>query len=154
MAKKYHQGVFRPLHPEKYAGNSPEIIFRSSWEQTLMRWCDNTPSVIGWMSEEIVIPYYSQADMKMRKYYVDFAVKFKTNQGTVETVIIEVKPFKETIPPKRTKKKKDEVFMKECYTWQVNQDKWKAANEWAEKRGLRFIVMDEYALGIKNRPGK
>lgn len=153
MPKKYKQGVFRPLHPEKYAGNSSEIIFRSGWEWKLMVWCDNNPSVIGWMSEEIIIPYYSQADLKMRKYYVDFAVKFKTNTGSIETVIIEVKPYKETVPPKKGKKK-DEVYMKECYTWQVNQDKWKAATEWAEKRGLKFIVLDEYALGIKKKPGK
>lgn len=153
MAKKYNQGVFRPLHPEKYAGKSSEIIFRSSWERKMMIWCDNNPSVIQWMSEEVIIPYYSQADGKMRKYYVDFAVQFKTNTGAIETVVIEIKPYKETIPPKKGKKK-PEAYLKECYTWQVNQDKWAACKAWCEKQGMKFLIMDEYALGLKKKPGK
>lgn len=154
MAKsKYTQGVFRAMRPEKYVGNASNIVYRSSWELKLMHWCDDNPSVINWMSEEIAIPYYSQADGKMRRYYVDFIVKLKTVAGTVETVIIEVKPFHETVKPKKGRKK-PERYMQECYTWQVNNDKWAAARVWAEQRRMKFIILDEYSLGLKKKPSK
>lgn len=142
------------MNPEKYVGDITGIVYRSGWEFKFMCWCDNTPSVVNWMSEEITIPYFSKADGKMRRYFVDFAIKMKTQDGTVETLLIEIKPNHETVPPKKTKRKKPERYMEECYTWQVNNDKWEAARAWCAQHGLRFIIMDEYALGLKKKPSK
>ncbi len=116
----------------------------------MMRWCDNNPSVVQWASEEVVIPYYSRADQRHRRYFMDFIVKLVNVKGETETILIEVKPEKETIPPVRGRKRQA-TWLKESYTWAVNQDKWDAAKEFARNNGMKFIIMTEYDLGIKKR---
>ena len=45
MANNYSQGYFAPENPSKYIGsNRPK--YRSGWELTVMRFCDNHPAVI------------------------------------------------------------------------------------------------------------
>lgn len=140
---------FRPKFPHKYVGKLEEITARSSWEMKFMDWCDRNPSVVQWNSEGIVIPYYSQADEKHRRYFVDFIIKIKKDDGTLATMLIEIKPYHECIPPKAAKKTKR--YLEQWHTFQVNQDKWKHADEWARKNGCIFRVMDEYDLGIAKR---
>ena len=140
---------FRPKFPEKYVGKLEEITARSSWEMKFMDWCDRNPSIIQWNSEGIVIPYYSQADNKNRRYFVDFIIKMKKEDGELVTLLIEIKPHHETVLPKATRKTKR--YLEQCYTYQVNQDKWHAAEDWAQKNGCIFRVMDEYDLGIAKR---
>jgi len=74
---------------------------------------------------------------------------FKTREG--KTYIIEIKPKKQTAPPK-TPKRKTRRFLKESLTYVKNQSKWKAASEFAADRGWHFEVWTEdtlRALGIK-----
>ena len=54
-----YQGKYRPSFPRKYKGDPTNIIYRSSWEYKFMKWCDITPSIEEWGSEEIIIPYIS-----------------------------------------------------------------------------------------------
>lgn len=147
---KYQQGRFKPVHPEKYQGNKDDIVYRSSWERKFMHWCDMNPSVIRWCSEELVIPYYSTADGKERRYFTDFIVQFKHNSGNTKTFIVEIKPASQMVEPKKGRKRL-KTYMKECYDWQVNQDKWKAASEFAIKNGMEFRVLNEYDIGLKKR---
>lgn len=140
---------FRPKNVDKYIGDYTKILSRSMWEIKLMKWCDNNPSVLKWNSEDVVIPYWSTADGKMRDYHVDFMVHYKTIAGTVKTILIEVKPYSQTIPPLKGKRKKQETYLNEMYTYQVNQDKWKTAKKWANDNGMDFIVMDEFDLSLK-----
>lgn len=148
---RYHQGKYRPTNPEKYAGNLSEITYRSSWELKFMRWCDLNPSVVLWNSEGIQVPYYSQADGKDRRYFVDFLIKMKTADGDLQTVMIEIKPDAQTRPPVRRGRKKAETYLQECYTFQVNQDKWRHATKFAEDNGAIFRVLTEYDLGIAKK---
>lgn len=147
MARNYHQGKWRPTHPEKYVGDVNSISYRSSWELKFMRWCDNNPSVTKWCSEELVIPYWSRADGKERRYFTDFVVQFTNRDGSTQTVIIEIKPESQTKPPVKGRKK-TKTYIKECYDWQVNQDKWDAVKEYADKNGMTFRVLTEHELGI------
>jgi hypothetical protein len=55
--KRYHQGYYNCMYPEKYIGNSP-IIYRSGLELKFMRWCDKTDTILKWSSESIPIDYY------------------------------------------------------------------------------------------------
>lgn len=150
MAKKrqYHQGKYKPVHPHKYVGALTEITYRSSWELKFMNWCDLNPSVVKWNSEGIVIPYWSQADGKERKYYVDFIIQVKTPDG-LKTMMIEIKPEAQTKPPRKSKNQ--ERYLTECHTYQVNCDKWAHAKEWARKNGAEFRVFTEYDLGLAKR---
>lgn len=114
-----------------------------------MRWCDLNPSVIRWNSEGITVPYWSEADQKNRRYFVDFVIQLKSVDGEIKSILIEIKPDAETKPPSKRGRKKESTFLKECYTYQVNQDKWRHAQEWAKKNGMEFRVLTEYDLGIK-----
>jgi hypothetical protein len=124
---KTYKGVFKPKNPKKYNGNPDNIIYRSSWEVRVMKYFDDHPQVIWWASEELPIPYYNPIDKKMHRYFPDFIVKMKGNDGLVMTYVIEVKPHAQTQQPVR--KKKTQKFINESVTYVVNQSKWKAADE-------------------------
>lgn len=147
---KFKQGKFRPLNPEKYIGKLQEITFRSSWEQKFMTWCDLNPSVVKWNSEGLVIPYFSQADGKERRYFIDFMIQIRDAEGKLRTLIVEIKPEAQTKPPKPNKRN-PKRYLEECYTYQVNQDKWAHAAEWAKQNGVEFRILNEYDLGIARR---
>lgn len=149
--RKYRQGIFKPKNPEKYVGDVTNIVYRSSWEAKFFYWCDRNPSVLKWCSEEVIIPYFSTADEKMRRYFLDAAITVRTQSGEIKKMLIEIKPEKQTMPPKISKRKKQETMLQEAYDWRVNQDKWEAAKKFAAKMGAEFIVMTEYDLGIKSR---
>ena len=72
------------------------------WERRLMKYCDENPDVLSWSSEELVIPYLSPIDRKLHRYFPDFLIKVKRGEKT-QTIVIEVKPKKETKPPKKKK---------------------------------------------------
>lgn len=152
--KKFLQGKYKLINPTKYVGDKANIIFRSSWELKFMNWADKNKSVLKWGSELYPIPYFSEVDAKVRRYFADFWVLFRNQNGQEEKLIIEVKPYKETVPPvqpKRKTKKSQGRFISETIIYQRNQDKWKAARIHAKKHGMEFITMDEYQLGVAKR---
>ena len=140
-----------PKNPSKYIGDATKIISRSSWETRIFHFMDDNPGVLFWNSEEIEIPYYSSIDNKMHRYFPDVLAKMKTKSGIDKTYLIEVKPAKERFPP-TTKNKKQ--FITEMCTYTVNQAKWKAAEEFCKSRGIEFLIVDEFDLGIKKRVTK
>jgi hypothetical protein len=150
--RKTYKGKYKPIHPEKYIGDVDNIVFRSLWERKLMIKCDTNPNILYWGSEVVAIPYFSRVDSKQRRYFVDFIVKYRTKTGEIKTDLIEVKPYKETIEPKKTGGKNSKIrFINESLTWQRNQDKWQAARKFAKKHGMEFRIMTEYELGIKKK---
>lgn len=145
---KYNKGKFKPKNPQKYKGNPTEIYWRSSWELKLMLYLDDHKDVISWGSEEIIIPYRSPIDNRIHRYYPDFVVTKINSQGVRETALIEVKPAKQTVPPK-VQKKVTKSYITEVKTWGVNEAKWKAALEFCKDRGWTFHIFTEKELGIK-----
>lgn len=141
--RHFMQGKFNPKNPNKYKGDLKDIVFRSSWERTVMVMCDNNPHILEWSSESIVIPYISPVDGKAHRYFMDFWMKVKQHDGSSKVFLIEVKPKSQTKPPKRTKNKKEDVFLTEVRTYSVNQAKWKAAREYCKSRGWEFKVWTE-----------
>lgn len=144
---KFNQGVFKPKNKEKYKGNIDLIIWRSSWELRLMSWLDAHPDVIEWSSEEVIIPYISPVDNKYHRYFPDFKVKMRSSNGDIETVLIEVKPFNQTIEP-IIQKKKTKRYVNEVLTYTINKTKWKAAEKYCKKMGWNFKIFTENELGI------
>lgn len=142
------KGFFKPANRHKYNGDSTNIVYRSSWELKLMMHLDTDPNVISWDSEEVRIPYYSPIDGRIHTYFPDFRVVKRNPDGVIETVLIEVKPNAQTKPPKPGTSK-TRKYINEVKTWGVNSAKWKAAQSLCEARGWKFIIMDEYHLGIK-----
>ena len=143
-----YKGFFRPKNPTKYKGDPTNIIYRSSWEVKLMSYLDAHPDVVQWASEELVIPYRSPLDDKVHRYFPDFWVKKRTQDGSMEVVVIEVKPLKQVMEPVPSKKVTKQ-YLREVATWAVNQAKWKAATTYCEDRNWKFMTMTERELGIK-----
>jgi hypothetical protein len=146
---RYKQGVFVPKNPEKYFGKAGEaIVYRSSWEQRAMKWFDENQSVIAWNSEGVTVNYYSELDSKMHRYFVDFIAKMKLKDGSEKTYAIEVKPEAQCKPPTTKNKKR---LLIETIEYVKNQAKWKAAKAFFEAKGVQFIVITEFDLGISSR---
>jgi hypothetical protein len=132
------KGKFQPKNPSKYLGNPTNIIYRSKWELDLMIYFDKNDDIVGWGSEELIVPYRSPADNKIHRYFPDFIVKNKKNQ----TIVIEVKPYQQTQQPKAPKQK-NKAFVNEVLTYAINQAKWKAADDYCKDRGYRFQILTE-----------
>lgn len=142
-----YSGKFNPINPDKYMGDHKNIIYRSSWECKVMSWLDKDPRIVGWSSEEIIIPYKSPVDNRMHRYFPDFLVKSKSADGTIKTILIEVKPKKQTKEPEK-RKRITKQYISEVTTWGVNQAKWKAAEEYCLDRKWAFKIMTEDHLGM------
>jgi len=67
---------------------------------------------------------------------------FKTSKGES---IIEIKPKKQTKPPKENLKHRRR-YLREVKTFVVNEAKWKAAEEFCENKGLQWKIMTEDTL--------
>ena len=132
---------YNPKNKSKYIGNYENIICRSLWERRVCKYLDENVNILRWGSEEIHIPYYSPVDKKVHRYYPDFIVEKRTKDNNVETLVIEVKPEKQTKPPKKRSNKK--AYLRECITYEVNTSKWKAAKKFCEDQGWKFIVITE-----------
>ena len=141
-----YKGKFRPRVPTKYKGDYTNIIYRSLWELKFMKYCDSNQNILEWGSEEFWIPYRAP-DGKVRRYFPDFLIKVKESTGQIKTYVIEVKPKKQTRPPKK-RKKVSQSYIYECKTYAVNQAKWKAASEWCKDRRIEFKIITERELGI------
>lgn len=141
MTRKTYKGRFSPINPQKYKGDPTNIIFRSSYELKVMKYLDTTPEVIEWSSEEVVVPYISPKDGKRHRYFPDFLVKIKTGDD-IKTLLVEVKPAKETREPVK-KKRITKQYVSEVVTWAVNSKKWEAATEYAKDRGWEFKILTE-----------
>ena len=142
-----YKGKYRPSHPRKYKGDPTEITFRSLWERKFMIYCDSNVNVLEWASEEIAIPYRGP-DGKPHRYFPDFYMKVKESNGIIKNYIVEVKPLKQTTPPKKPKKQ-TRGYIREAYEYARNQAKWKVAKEFCKDRRWEFKVITEKELGIK-----
>ena len=146
MSRNFKRVLFKPKNPEKYRGDVNNIVSRSSWETHFMRYCDTNSAVLEYSSEEIIVPYYFALDEKMHRYFPDFLIRVRKADGSIETLLIEIKPRSQIQKPRC--KKLTESNKEKIETWLKNQAKWKAAEIYASQRGWKFVVMDEYDLGI------
>ena len=153
----FKQGIFTPKNPGKWRGNIRDIVYRSSWELSFCKWADNNPNVLEVSSEEVVIPYMhpfkNNGQGGLARYFIDFWIRYKDKDGTIKQVLIEIKPKKQTIPPELTKtktgrnsKKRQMIFEKQMMTYMINKAKWEAAEQFAKKKGMEFIIITEDEL--------
>lgn len=143
-----YKGFFKPRNPNKYRGDPTGIVYRSSWELKFMSYLDAHKDVLEWASEEFSIPYRSPFDKKIHRYFPDFFLKKRNTTGDIETLVVEIKPLKETKPP-AVQSNQTKSYLREVYTWGINSAKWKAAEEYCADRKWKFVIMTEHQLGIK-----
>jgi hypothetical protein len=143
-----YKGKYKPSYPQKYNGNSSNIIYRSLWERKFCVYCDLNENVLEWQSEEKCVPYRSPIDNRIHRYFPDFLIKVKEPDGSIKKYMIEIKPKKQTVPPPKPKRQ-TKGYISEVYEYAKNQSKWEAAREWCADRGYEFKVITEDDLGIR-----
>jgi TnsA endonuclease N terminal len=142
-----YRGIYKPKNPQKYVGDANNIVYRSSWECRVMTWLDNNSDILSWASEELIISYVSPVDGRTHRYFPDFVIKVRTKDGKTKTMVIEVKPERQTIAPEK-KKRVTKQYINEVVTYGINTAKWKAAEEFCLDRGWEFKIITEKHLGI------
>jgi len=138
-----------PENASKYIGDPSKVICRSLWERKVCKWMDFNENVIRWGSEELAVPYISPKDNKPHRYYPDFIAEVKNSVGKIETLMIEVKPKKQTEKPKT--KKTNKRFITENMTFEINTSKWEAASKFCKNEGWRFVILTEEHLFPKSK---
>jgi L-2-hydroxyglutarate oxidase LhgO len=133
-----YKTAFTPKNTKKYVGNPTKIVCRSLWERRVCKFLDETPNILKWSFEEIIVPYMNPLDKKIHNYYPDFMVQFKDKTG-IKSWMIEVKPKKQTYL-------KENASKKEKITWIVNNAKWEAAKKYCELNNIEFKLLTEKEL--------
>jgi hypothetical protein len=144
-SSKWHQGAYEVKNREKYMG-AKNPIYRSSWELDFMKYLDSSDKVLCWQSEEPKIKYLHPLTKTIWNYHPDFLVKL-TNGVDVWWELIEIKPYKQTTPPKGMGRGRSKVLAEsEQKTWLVNQAKWDAAKDYCKQRKWKFRIITEKDL--------
>lgn len=136
---RFAQGKFRLKFPEKYSGTRMPT-YRSSWEYTFMKFCDEHPSVSQWASEAVKIPYRNPLTGKQTIYVPDFFIVYQNKKGKTRAEIVEIKPDNQTMRESVGKN----VYNQAQYI--KNKAKWEAAGAYAKQNGIRFRIITEKDL--------
>ena len=162
-----HQGYYRVANRDKYVGDPNLVIYRSSWEFAFCKWCDASPSIKRWSSEPIKVPYYDRVskleecrklgldpnnprNWVIKNYNTDFWVEIDKGGERPEKWFIEIKPKDKLSKPKPIAAhaplkeiRRYNMLMKE---YLINEAKFAALKDWAEKNGSKFYVFTEDTL--------
>lgn len=139
MSRRFAQGKFTPKNLEKYVGNKMPT-YRSSWEWSFMKKCDENPYIIKWASESVQIPYRCPLTGRQTVYVPDFLIQYMNKEGKVITELIEIKPSNQTLFEKVGKNRNNQI------EYARNMAKWQAAQAWCKANGLSFRVLNESDL--------
>jgi hypothetical protein len=121
----------------------------SSWEERFFQFCDFNPAVKKWSSEPFPIPYFNELDQKVHNYYVDLYMEYQDSGGKIKKVLVEIKPLKETMMPKKPAKKtprSEANYDKAVGTFLINQAKWASAKAFCDKNCIDFKIITEKEL--------
>lgn len=143
-----YSGRYKVSNVKKYKGDHTNVIYRSLWERSAFKWCDENPRVKEWVSEEVVIPYFYDVDKKYHRYFMDLKIKLDE-----KTLLVEIKPEAQTKPPTGTRRTKK--YISESLDFIKNQNKWRAAISYAKDRNWEFQIWTENTLrnmGIMQKP--
>jgi hypothetical protein len=142
-----YSGKFKPRNPQKYRGDPTQIFYRSLWELKLLKILDENPDIVQYASEEFCVSYLNPFDQKYHRYFPDFWTKNKNG----DIMVLEVKPYKQTIPPKEPKNKKTKTYNADMVRYIINKQKWAAAEKYCKKqlKPWKFIILTENELDIK-----
>jgi hypothetical protein len=89
----------------------------------------------------------SPLDNRIHRYFPDFWLKIKDKTGTINTMLVEIKPFKQVKEPVR-QDKITRRYINEVKTYGINSAKWKAAEKFCLDRNWQFKILTEKDLGL------
>lgn len=132
---KFAQGIYRVMNPQKYVGNKAPR-YRSSWEFTFMKFCDENDHILQWASESVSIPYRHPLTGKQTVYIPDFLITYQGSNGRTIGELIEIKPRKQSVIEGKMSERDRAIVA-------INYAKWDMATKWARRNGLTFRVINE-----------
>lgn len=150
-----YQGWYKILNPQKFirpidehmkSYKNGEVNFKSRLELKAIKYADFNKHVVKWSLEPFHVKYIKPTDGKIHRYFIDLFLEFKTG----DKFIVEIKSKGETVPPKPPKRKTEKAminYQRALQTYAVNQAKWKAARQFAESKGMQFVILTEDELG-------
>lgn len=150
---KYKQGWYKLVNPQKYikpldetmqSSKDGHVFYKSSLELKAIRYADFNPHVTQWGLEPFPIPYIKPIDGKVHRYFIDLFIVINNTK-----ILIEIKPFNQTIKPKIPQRKTARSlfnYNESLKTYYINQSKWKSAREFCEKNKMKFIILTERDL--------
>lgn len=141
---RFAQGKFNMKYPEKYVGTKTPT-YRSGWEFTFMKFCDEHPAITKWASEAVRIPYRNPLSGKQTIYVPDFFIVYSDKGGKQRVELIEVKPENQTVKEKLGRSKQNQAH------WILNQAKWEAARAWCKQKGILFRIVTEREIFHQGR---
>ena len=141
-----YKNKFFPKNTSKYIGNPSTIVCRSLWERKFCKYLDENKNILRWSFENIRIPYISPKDNAMHHYIPDFMLEKKNKDGSISTLIVEVKPFKQTKEPVLTENTSKKTYTKNLEMYLTNQAKWDAAKKFCKENRIEFVVLTEKEL--------
>ena len=141
---KYANGFYQLLNPAKYIGKKVPH-YRSSWEHSVMRMCDNNPAILQWANEAMHIPYRNPFTNKNTIYIPDFFVVFQDAQGKNHAEMWEVKPSRETSLESAGNSKRNQAHAI------LNMCKWQAARAYCSANGIKFRIITEFDLFFQGK---
>jgi hypothetical protein len=132
---KFAQGIYKIMNPQKYVGTKAPR-YRSSWEFTFMKFCDENNHVLQWASESVSIPYRHPLTGKQTIYIPDFLITYQGSNGRTIGELIEIKPRKQSVIEGKMSERDRAIVA-------INYAKWDSATKWARRQGLTFRVINE-----------
>jgi len=146
--KQFKSGKYRPINVDKFGETS--CIYRSSYELQFLKWCDEHPRIKSVKYEKIIIPYQCKTDGKLHRYYLDCMITMDEGKN-LKKYLIEIKPYRQTIPPQSSKRKKQSTIIQENFNYIKNQSKWEAASNYCKKMGWRWCILTEKGITIDGK---
>jgi len=140
---KFAQGTYQLRNPNKYVGKGVPR-YRSGWELSFFRFCDENPAITEWASEAIAIKYRHPITGKITNYIPDIFMRYQDQHGKTHTEIIEIKPRKQSMIEGRMNERDRMVVA-------INHAKWAAARAWCQRANIEFRVLTEDSLFHQGR---
>lgn len=158
MKYKSHKGWYKILNQGKFIkpldeymqstkqrDNEFYVQYKSALERIAFCYADLNPKITKFSVEPFNIPYVKPTDGLVHRYFIDLFLEFVTG----EKFLVEIKSYNETIKPIPPKIKSPNVILRykqQLETYLINQAKWASAKQFAESRGMKFIVLTEKQL--------
>lgn len=143
--KNLKQGYYKVVNENKYKGDKNNIFYRSGWEKNFMIAVDKSKKVLKWASEELYIEYQCAVRNDIHRYFPDFYLEVEDGD-TVKKLLVEIKPYIETIPPEEPKintQKRKIQYVEALKTYSINLSKWHSAIKKCEQNGIIFMIITE-----------
>lgn len=132
---KFIQPVDETMQSTRQTDMGTFILYKSLLERRAFVYADLNPKVRYFSIEPFAIEYVKPTDNKVHRYYIDLFIEFKNGKR----FIIEIKPYNQTVLPKKKNAYELETYM-------INQAKWESAKEFAKQKNLKFIILTEREL--------